>query len=86
MLRTIHKVRLSGMFWRFNTHGLECNSNIYSRRVLAGEFQIVNPWLLRDLVELGIWNDDMKNRIIAHQGSIQNSTPCRLLCLAYISN
>ena len=47
-------------------------SNIYSRRVLAGEFQIVNPWLLRDLVDLGLWNDNMKNRIIAANGSIQD--------------
>ena len=47
-------------------------SNIYSRRVLAGEFQIVNPWLLKDLVDLGLWSDNMKNRIIAEGGSIQN--------------
>ncbi|KAK4046035.1 ribonucleotide-diphosphate reductase subunit rnr1 [Microbotryomycetes sp. JL201] len=47
-------------------------SNIYSRRVLAGEFQIVNPWLLRDLVDRGLWNDNMKNTIIAHNGSIQS--------------
>ncbi|SPO00498.1 probable ribonucleoside-diphosphate reductase large chain (un-24) [Cephalotrichum gorgonifer] len=47
-------------------------SNIYQRRVLAGEFQVVNPWLLRDLVELGLWSDGMKNRIIADNGSIQN--------------
>lgn len=47
-------------------------SNIYTRRVLAGEFQVVNPWLLRELVEQGLWNDAMKNRIIAHGGSIQN--------------
>ena len=47
-------------------------SNIYSRRVLAGEFQVVNPWLLRDLVDLGLWSDNMKNRIIADNGSIQN--------------
>jgi ribonucleoside-diphosphate reductase subunit M1 len=40
---------------------------------LAGEFQIVNPWLLRDLVELGIWNEDLKQLIIAHHGSVQNS-------------
>ncbi|KAI9294073.1 Rrm1 protein [Neoconidiobolus thromboides FSU 785] len=46
-------------------------SNIYTRRVLAGEFQVVNPWLLRDLVELGLWNDSMKNRIISDQGSVQ---------------
>ncbi|KAK9472256.1 ribonucleotide reductase [Dipodascopsis tothii] len=47
-------------------------SNIYSRRVLAGEFQIVNPWLLRDLVDLGLWSDTMKQRIIADNGSVQN--------------
>ncbi len=46
-------------------------SNIYQRRVLAGEFQVVNPWLLKDLVELGLWSDGMKNRIIADGGSIQ---------------
>ncbi|KAJ1977416.1 ribonucleotide-diphosphate reductase subunit rnr1, partial [Dimargaris xerosporica] len=47
-------------------------SNIYTRRVLAGEFQVVNPWLLRDLVDLGLWNDRMKNQIIADNGSIQS--------------
>lgn len=47
-------------------------SNIYSRRVLAGEFQVVNPWLLKDLVDMGLWSDNMKNRIIADNGSIQN--------------
>ncbi|KAM0751270.1 hypothetical protein T439DRAFT_325421 [Meredithblackwellia eburnea MCA 4105] len=47
-------------------------SNIYTRRVLAGEFQIVNPWLLKDLVDRGLWNDNLKNTIIAHNGSIQN--------------
>jgi ribonucleoside-diphosphate reductase subunit M1 len=47
-------------------------SNIYTRRVLAGEFQVVCPWLLRDLVERGLWNDTMKNMIIAHNGSVAN--------------
>ncbi|CRK37433.1 hypothetical protein BN1708_001455 [Verticillium longisporum] len=47
-------------------------SNIYQRRVLAGEFQVVNPWLLKDLVDMGLWSDSMKNRIIAENGSIQN--------------
>ena len=47
-------------------------SNIYSRRVLSGEFQVVNPWLLKDLVDMGLWSDNMKNRIIADGGSIQN--------------
>ncbi|KAF8443032.1 ribonucleotide reductase alpha subunit [Boletus edulis BED1] len=47
-------------------------SNIYTRRVLAGEFQVVCPWLLKDLVERGLWNDTMKNMIIAHNGSVAN--------------
>ncbi|PHH79774.1 hypothetical protein CDD82_2182 [Ophiocordyceps australis] len=47
-------------------------SNIYQRRVLAGEFQVVNPWLLKDLVDLNLWSDNMKNRIIAENGSVQN--------------
>tara|TARA_Y100000589_G_scaffold325106_1_gene362408 strand:- start:29670 stop:32030 length:2361 start_codon:yes stop_codon:yes gene_type:complete len=47
-------------------------SNIYTRRVLSGEFIVVNKHLLRDLNKLGLWNDDMKNRIMAANGSIQN--------------
>ncbi|KAF9645789.1 ribonucleotide reductase alpha subunit [Thelephora ganbajun] len=47
-------------------------SNIYTRRVLAGEFQVVCPWLLKELVDLGLWNEDMKNMIIANNGSVQN--------------
>jgi len=47
-------------------------SNIYTRRVLAGEFQVVCPWLLRELVDIGLWDDNMKNMIIAHNGSVQN--------------
>jgi ribonucleoside-diphosphate reductase subunit M1 len=39
---------------------------------LAGEFQVVCPWLLRELVTLGLWDDNMKNMIIAHNGSVQN--------------
>ncbi|KIH64114.1 ribonucleoside-diphosphate reductase, alpha subunit [Ancylostoma duodenale] len=45
-------------------------SNIYSRRVLSGDFQIVNPHLLKDLVELNLWDEDMKNQLIANNGSI----------------
>src|ERR1700741_1195235 len=47
-------------------------SNIYTRRVLSGEFVIVNKHLLKDLVQLGLWNNTMKNRIIAANGSIQH--------------
>jgi len=47
-------------------------SNIYVRRVLSGEFVVVNKHLLKDLVELNLWNDEMKNNIILHNGSIQD--------------
>jgi ribonucleoside-diphosphate reductase alpha chain len=47
-------------------------SNIYTRRVLSGEFIIVNKHLLRDLVKLGIWNDALKNKLMASNGSVQN--------------
>ena len=47
-------------------------SNMYMRRVLSGEFPIVNKYLLKDLVDLGLWTPAMKNAIMAHNGSIQN--------------
>ena len=47
-------------------------SNMYNRRVLAGEFTIVNKYLLRDLTERGLWTPDVRNQIIADGGSIQN--------------
>lgn len=46
-------------------------SNIYTRRTLSGEFIVVNKHLMKDLIELGLWNDAMKNRLIAANGSIQ---------------
>lgn len=47
-------------------------SNIYNRRVLSGEFVVVNKFLLKDLIELGLWNPTMKNKLIAENGSVQN--------------
>ncbi|MFK8039611.1 MAG: ribonucleoside-diphosphate reductase subunit alpha [Crocinitomicaceae bacterium] len=47
-------------------------SNVYTRRVLSGEFIIVNKHLLKDLVKLGLWNSEMKNTLMASNGSIQN--------------
>lgn len=56
-----------------NNESIEAyTSNIYTRRVLSGEFQVVNQHLLKDLTELGLWNEDMKNKLIAHNGSVQN--------------
>ena len=47
-------------------------SNIYTRRVLSGEFVVVNKYLLRDLVKLGLWDETLKNKIIAANGSVAN--------------
>jgi ribonucleoside-diphosphate reductase alpha chain len=47
-------------------------TNIYSRRVLSGEFVVVNKHLLKDLVKLGIWNDNLKQKVIGANGSVQN--------------
>jgi len=47
-------------------------SNIYTRRTLSGEFIVVNKHLLEDLVNLGIWNDNLKQEIMRHNGSVQN--------------
>ena len=46
-------------------------SNIYSRRTLAGEFVIVNKYLVQELITLGLWNEDIKNNIIKNRGSVQ---------------
>lgn len=46
-------------------------SNIYTRRTLAGEFIVVNKYLIKELVELGLWNEDIKNNIISNKGSVQ---------------
>ena len=47
-------------------------SNMYMRNVLSGNFQIVNKYLIKDLIELGLWNNTIKQKIIANDGSIQN--------------
>ena len=49
-------------------------SNLYSRRTLAGEFVVVNKYLMRELIDLGLWNEKIKNNIIANKGSVQQLT------------
>ena len=49
-------------------------SNLYSRRTLAGEFVVVNKYLMKELIDLGFWNEQIKNNIIANKGSIQQLT------------
>ena len=47
-------------------------SNLYSRRTLAGEFVVINKYLMKELIELGLWNEKIKNSIIANKGSVQH--------------
>lgn len=47
-------------------------SNIYTRRTLSGEYIVVNKHLLKDLIGLGLWNEEMKHKLLAANGSIQN--------------
>jgi ribonucleotide reductase alpha subunit len=49
-------------------------SNLYSRRTLAGEFVVVNKYLMKELIGLGLWNEQIKNNIILNKGSIQQLT------------
>jgi ribonucleoside-diphosphate reductase alpha chain len=49
-------------------------SNLYSRRTLAGEFVVANKYLMKDLIDLGLWNEQVKNNIIANKGSVQQLT------------
>ena len=49
-------------------------SNIYSRRTMAGEFILPNKYLMKDLIKLGLWNEQIKNNIIANKGSVQQLT------------
>lgn len=51
-------------------------SNIYVRRVLSGEFTVVNQHLLHDLTRLGLWSTDIKNQLVAGNGSVQVSCTC----------
>ena len=49
-------------------------SNLYTRRTLAGEFIVVNKYLMKELINLGLWNEQIKNNIISNKGSIQQIT------------
>ncbi len=56
-----------------NTEAFEpLTSNVYTRRVLSGEFMVVNKDMVRDLLQRGLWTKDHRNAIIAHRGSIKD--------------
>lgn len=55
-----------------NTECIEpITSNLYNRRVLSGEYIVVNKYLLKDLIELKLWNDNLRQQLIANNGSVQ---------------
>jgi len=56
----------------FNESFEPFTNNIFQRKTLSGEFIVINKYLIRDLINKGLWNKDMKNTIILHEGSIQN--------------
>ena len=54
-------------------------SFLYTRSTLAGQFEVVNHKLLRDLIDLGLWNKEMKNKMLLDDGSIQNIPEIKIL-------
>ena len=62
----------SATFCSAGVESIECQtSNMYNRRVLSGEFPVMNRYLIKDLIEIGIWDSDMKNAIMKNNGSVQ---------------
>ena len=62
----------SASFCSGGTEAAECSTAVlYNRRVLSGEFPIVNKYLIKELITLGLWNGEMKNAIIRGGGSVQ---------------
>ena len=56
----------------FNESFEPVTNNIFQRKTLSGEFIVINKFLIRDLIAKGLWNKEMKDTIILHEGSIQN--------------
>ena len=56
----------------FNESFEPFTNNLFKRKTLSGEFVVMNKHLIRDLIDLGLWNDEMRNKIMANEGSVQN--------------
>ena len=56
----------------FNESFEPFTNNIFQRKTLSGEFIVINKYLIRELMSKGMWNKDLKDTIILHEGSIQN--------------
>ncbi|KRH93679.1 ribonucleoside-diphosphate reductase, alpha subunit [Pseudoloma neurophilia] len=74
MLTSLMPTASTSQIMGFNECFEPFTSNFYARRTLAGDFQIINKYLLKDLIQLGLWNDEMKNILIEQKGSIQKIT------------
>ena len=61
----------SGMYG-YNESFEPYTNNLYLRRTLSGEYIMTNQHLIKDLIDLGIWNDDLKNKLMANNGSVQD--------------
>lgn len=72
LLTAVMPTASSASFCSGGTEAAECSTAVlYNRRVLSGEFPIVNKYLIKELIELGIWDGEMKNEIIRGGGSVQ---------------
>ena len=56
----------------FNESFEPFTNNLFKRKTLSGEFVVMNKHLIRDLIDLGLWNDELRNKIMANEGSVQN--------------
>lgn len=72
LLTTIMPTATTSQIMGFNECTEPFTTNLYTRTTLAGEYTIVNKYLIEKLVKLGIWNEDIKNKIVENNGSVQN--------------
>lgn len=75
LLTTIMPTASTSQILSFNECVEPITSNLYTRRTLAGEFVLVNKYLMRELLKLKLWNVDVKDSIVAHRGSVQQLEP-----------
>lgn len=73
LLMAVMPTASSSQFCSAGIESIECQTaNIYNRRVLAGEFPVLNRHLIEDLIKLGIWDSEMKNSVMRGGGSVQH--------------
>jgi ribonucleoside-diphosphate reductase alpha chain len=72
MLLAVMPTASTSQFLGFNEGFEAYTSNIYSRKTSSGDFQVINKQMVYDLIDLGLWNDRMRQKIMYYDGSIQN--------------